>query len=148
METPLSTSAAKDVELFLSAQRSLRVAERIALSDMIREGLSVRLVERAAKRLGLTERDLTGFGIIAPRTLRHSKAAGRLSAGQSDRVTRFFRIYQKAVDSFGAGETARAWLCRATRALEGRRPVDLLDTEEGARLVESLLTRIDHGLAA
>jgi putative toxin-antitoxin system antitoxin component (TIGR02293 family) len=140
--------ARTDVEAFLSAQRSPRVSERIALNDMIREGLSIGLVENAAKLLGLSERDLTGFGVIASRTLRHSKAAGRLSAGQSDRVTRFFRIYQKSVDTFGTPENARAWLIRKTRALRGRRPVDLLDTEEGARLVESLLTRIDHGLAA
>lgn len=147
MEQPVAT-VGQDVEAFLSAQHSPRTADRIALSDMIRKGLPIRLVELAAKRLGLAERDLIAFGIIAARTLHHSKAAGKLSAAQSDRVTRFFRVYQKAVDTFGTPEAAKTWLFRATRTLQGRRPVDLLDTEEGARLIESLLLRIDHGLAA
>jgi uncharacterized protein (DUF2384 family) len=32
--------------------------------------------------------------------------------------------------------------------LAGERPLDLLDTDEGAREVETLLGRISHGIAA
>ncbi|MBV8315034.1 MAG: DUF2384 domain-containing protein, partial [Planctomycetaceae bacterium] len=35
---------------------------------------------------------------------------------------------------------------RPTTALDGDKPIDLLDTSDGSRQVERLLTRIDHGL--
>jgi uncharacterized protein (DUF2384 family) len=38
-------------------------------------------------------------------------------------------------------------LRRPTKVLEGEAPLEMLDTTEGAREVEDLLHRIDHGLA-
>ena len=61
---------------------------------------------------------------------------------------RFFRVQQKARQTFGSEERAMQWLKRSTRPLNDHAPVALLDTDEGARLVEDLLTRIDHGIAA
>jgi uncharacterized protein (DUF2384 family) len=37
---------------------------------------------------------------------------------------------------------------RPTSPLGGRHPLDLLDSEPGARVVEQLLYRIGHGIAA
>ncbi len=137
-----------DVKGFLAAQRSPDASDRIALVEMVRQGFPVSFVERVAKQLDLSLGDLTAYGVVAARTLSHSKPRGKLSRTQSDRVARFFRILQGACETFGNLDKAKAWLTRPTRALSGRAPIGLLDTEEGARLVESLLTRIDHGLAA
>ncbi|WP_377315285.1 antitoxin Xre/MbcA/ParS toxin-binding domain-containing protein [Phaeospirillum tilakii] len=53
-----------------------------------------------------------------------------------------------AEQTFADPAKGRAWLLRTTASLGGRRPLDLLDTEEGAREVETLLGRIAHGIAA
>jgi putative toxin-antitoxin system antitoxin component (TIGR02293 family) len=45
----------------------------------------------------------------------------------------------------GDDETARRWLRRPNRALGGRTPLESLDTELGARLVENVLGRIAYG---
>jgi len=132
----------------LHAQRSGRPADRLALIESIRGGLSFKAVTEAAETLGMTIKDLAAFGVIPARTLSHSKKNGRFTHAQSDRVARFFRVWRKASDTFGAMEKARGWMGRPTRPLGGKAPVALLDTEEGARFVEDLLFRIDHGLAA
>ena len=53
-----------------------------------------------------------------------------------------------AEETFGSQEKAARWLRRPTVALDGEAPLDLLDTSEGSRAVETLLGRIDHGLGA
>jgi len=53
-----------------------------------------------------------------------------------------------AEETFGSQEKAGVWLRRPTTVLAGERPLHLLDTDEGAREVETLLGRISHGIAA
>ena len=53
-----------------------------------------------------------------------------------------------AEETFGSRDKAATWLRRPTRPLAGKRPLDLLDTDAGARQVEELLGRIAHGIGA
>lgn len=60
----------------------------------------------------------------------------------------FDRMRIRAEETFGSSDKAMLWLSRKTRALGGRSPMELLGSKSGARQVEDLLTRIDHGLGA
>lgn len=124
------------------------MSSRMALIDLIRQGFPFELVEALADLTEIDLNELVEFGVIPRRTLSHSKLNQQFSPAQSDRAVRFFRILQRAKDTFGAKETALQWLKRPTKPLNGNAPLDLLDTEAGARMVEDLLTRIDHGIAA
>jgi putative toxin-antitoxin system antitoxin component (TIGR02293 family) len=126
---------------------SPEVAPRLALVEQIREGFPFALVGALAKEAGIGLDELMEFGVIPRRTWTHSKRNQRFTPTQSARLARFFRILHRARETFGADETAMRWLKHGTKPLQGTAPVDLLDTEEGARLVEDLLTRIDHGIA-
>ena len=46
---------------------------------------------------------------------------------------------------FGDGPKATRWLRRPNRALGGSTPLELVDTELGARTVENVLGRIAYG---
>ncbi len=143
MQTRLQENTAA---AFLESQVSPDITSRIGLIDLIRNGFSIRLIEEVVRATGLSLKDLTDYGVIAARTLTHSRQSGRFSAIQSDRLARFFRIFNMTSETFGNSDKAKHWLNRNTRALNGRKPVELLDTEEGARLIEDLLHRISHGL--
>ena len=69
-----------------------------------------------------------------------------LSPEESDRFARVLRLVALAEETFGDRDKARLWLRRPNRALEGRVPLDLLDTDGGARAVETILSRITHGV--
>jgi putative toxin-antitoxin system antitoxin component (TIGR02293 family) len=132
----------------LEAWSSPDIRRRLELVEEIREGFPFQQVAALAKQAGVALEELIEFGVIPRRTWAHSKQNQRFTPTQSARLARFFRIQQKAKDTFGSAEKAMQWLKRPTGPLQDNAPVSLLDTEEGARLVEDLLTRIDHGIAA
>ena len=57
------------------------------------------------------------------------------------------RITTRSVKTFGNHAKAAQWLIRPTKVLDGKAPVELLDSPAGAAKVEDLLIRIDHGIA-
>jgi putative toxin-antitoxin system antitoxin component (TIGR02293 family) len=114
---------------------------------LVRRGLPIGAVQFVLDtgRLTLAELD----GIVMPRkTLANRRKLGTLTPEQSDRLVRVARVLAAAEETFGSQEKAAAWLRRPTAALAGEHPLDLLDTDEGAREVETLLGRISHGIAA
>lgn len=122
-------------------------APGLDMVKLIRRGLPVGAVQFVldSGRLTLGEIDQ----IVLPRkTLANRRKLGNLTPEQSDRLVRVARVLAAAEETFGSQEKAGAWLRRPTRALAGETPLDLLDTEEGAREVETLLGRIGHEIAA
>ncbi|MGH7806049.1 MAG: type II RES/Xre toxin-antitoxin system antitoxin [Candidatus Binatia bacterium] len=96
--------------------------------------------------LGFSMGELQGL-VINPRTLRHRRRRHeRLSGDESDRVVRLAHAFSSAERTFGDRDRAWRWLRKASRPLGGRRPIDLLATETGARAVEELLVRLDEGM--
>lgn len=90
------------------------------------------------------------YRIVAPRrTLARRKEHGEpLSSAESDRALRLERIAEHADRVFGSHEKAQRWLRSEIIALEGARPIDLLETETGAHVVEQELIKIDYGMLA
>jgi putative toxin-antitoxin system antitoxin component (TIGR02293 family) len=55
-------------------------------------------------------------------------------------------ISAKAVEVFGSKEDAEQWLRSPAMGLDGRRPIDLLESPEGKQLVEEFLCRLEFGV--
>ncbi len=85
--------------------------------------------------------------MIAPkRTLMRRKRSGRFTSGESDRLARVSDIVKLAEETFGDPAKAHRWLRTSNGAAGGHRPLDLCSTGEGARLVETVLGRLAHGV--
>jgi putative toxin-antitoxin system antitoxin component (TIGR02293 family) len=115
--------------------------------EEIRQGVSLDLVDAVLADGRLTAAELDRLA-LPRKTLAHRRMLGRLTAEQSDRLVRILRVIEQADLVFGEVAKARVWLRRSTTALGGHAPLDLLDTDIGAREVETLLGRIEHGIAA
>jgi putative toxin-antitoxin system antitoxin component (TIGR02293 family) len=115
--------------------------------EAIREGLSVETVDDVLSDGRLTAAELDRLA-LPRKTLAHRRTLGRLTAEQSDRLVRILRVIEQAEHAFGDVQKARTWLRRPTAALSDHAPLDLLDTDIGTRQVETLLGRIEHGIAA
>ena len=126
-----------------------RAATAAAGSEEVREGLPFEALEALADVLGLTPGALTGALGTSERTLQRRRRSGRLGPAESDRLWRLGHVWSLAIEAFDgdAGE-ARAWLNAPKRALGGDAPVEHLDTEPGLRLVEQMLTAIEHTMPA
>jgi len=69
-----------------------------------------------------------------------------LSKEQSGRLWKFAEILTKATEVFGSQEEAERWLQQPAIGLEQRRPIDLLQTPAGVKLVEDFLGRLEYGV--
>jgi len=58
------------------------------------------------------------------------------------------RIMATVEETFGNRWKAQAWLRRPNTALNGKTPMSLCESEQGAATVEALLGWISHGIAA
>ena len=115
------------------------------LRTAIREGFPQSVVEEVMHASGLTLKELAGSLDLSPRSLQRRRRQGRLALYESDRVYRLARILALAKRYLGSEEAVPRWLRRANRALGGKAPLELLDTEPGARSVENVLGRIAYG---
>jgi putative toxin-antitoxin system antitoxin component (TIGR02293 family) len=86
------------------------------------------------------------LGISKATFHRHKGAGSRLDPVVSDRVIRFARLLGKAVKVFGDLGDAKEWLNAPQFGLGGAVPLVYAKTEVGAREVENLLGRIEHGV--
>jgi len=118
------------------------------LVDAIEEGLPIAAAEAVIRAGTLSASEIHDL-VIPRRTLAHRKDKGqRLTAEQSDRLTRVVRVAARAEEAIGDADKAARWLRKPNRALQGKRPLELLESDLGARLVEQVLGRIEHGLVA
>jgi len=75
------------------------------------------------------------------------KSEGRLKPDESDRLVRASRLFDKAVDLFeGDAPAATQWFKTSQPALAGQAPIQFARTEVGAREVEDLIGRLEHGV--
>jgi putative toxin-antitoxin system antitoxin component (TIGR02293 family) len=121
----------------LSSDRDMREA--------IREGFPPAVVKELMLASGLTLKELASALDLSPRSLQRRRRSGRLARYESDRLYRLARIVALAKEFLGDHERALRWLKHPNRALGGLAPVAAIDTELGARQVESILGRIAYG---
>lgn len=122
---------------------------QVDTSELIRklkEGLPVDRIGTLQDALQVPMAQMTEVLSIPSSTLARRRQAGRLDRGESERTYRIARLVLRAAEVFGSLERARQWLKKPQYALGGATPLAFADTEPGAREVEDLLVRIDHGL--
>jgi putative toxin-antitoxin system antitoxin component (TIGR02293 family) len=68
------------------------------------------------------------------------------SLADSDLTIHRNRVIARAEEALGDPGKADRWLHKMNAVLGGARPIDLLDTDAGARMVERVLGRIEHGI--
>jgi putative toxin-antitoxin system antitoxin component (TIGR02293 family) len=107
---------------------------RAALSKLI-GNLHVIQVDEATEALGMSLRTLQ----------RHKNTpVVHLDVQQSGRAWKFAEILAKATRVLGSQDEAEQWLRRPAIGLDQQRPIDLLTTPAGVKLVEDYLGRLEY----
>ncbi|HEY4857683.1 MAG TPA: antitoxin Xre/MbcA/ParS toxin-binding domain-containing protein [Xanthobacteraceae bacterium] len=147
---------------FLEAHEMLlRGLPAAALTHLVESFESLRWDESFAKAVGMSLRTYQRHASttakpgndkpISVRTSRDRKkksAEKLLSQEQSGRTWKLAEILTKATAVFGTQQEAEQWLERAAIGLDQRRPIDLLATPAGAKIVEDFLDRLEFGVYA
>ena len=129
--------------------RSLGIgaATTAQLVEGVRAGLPYRAVDHFRRATGLSLQAISELVRIPSRTMSRRKAAGKLRPDESERLLRFATIFENAIELFdGDKAAATRWLRAPQRALGGQPPLEFAKTEVGAREVEDLIGRLEHGV--
>jgi len=95
----------------------------------------------------MTLEDTAEILFMSARTLQRRKTAGRLRAGESDRLLRLSRIFGEALGLFeGDSDAALRWMKKPLPILGRVSPLQMSKTEPGALEVERLIGRLEHGV--
>jgi putative toxin-antitoxin system antitoxin component (TIGR02293 family) len=120
------------------------IKSEVEMLGLLTQGLPFEALRIMEEKGVVDDTELKEF--IAPRTLARRKKSKRLSPEESHLVARLARIYDYALEVFGSAEKVRKWFRTPNLALDGQHPLELLKTDYGARMVEAILGRIDHGI--
>ena len=100
---------------------------------------------RSLETQGLTRADIRR--IIPDRTLDRRIAMGQnLKIEEADGLARLLRVVRAARELFENDENADGWLRNPIPPLGDRIPIDMAQTDIGAREVEAVLGRMAHGV--
>ena len=117
------------------------------IARLIRDGLPVDVIDTLIGDKTVTPDEVSRI-IMPPKAVSERRRKGGLTPEQSDRVIRVARIFAEALETFGSREKALTWMRRACSVLGGKLRSICWIRKRAPRLVESLLGRIAHGLAA
>jgi putative toxin-antitoxin system antitoxin component (TIGR02293 family) len=112
----------------------------------VREGLPTERFDVLRELLDVSSGTLTEVVGITQSTLSRRRKRGTFDKDESERILRVARLVARAMDVLDGLENARTWLTEPARGLGGERPLAFADTEPGAREVERLLIRLEHGV--
>jgi putative toxin-antitoxin system antitoxin component (TIGR02293 family) len=113
----------------------------------VEQGFSFKALQTFESHSGIAISRITPIIGIPERTLARRKASGKLTPDESERLLRISAVFEDAVDLF-EGDVAAAvnWLTTPKKALGNQAPLAYSRTELGAREVENLIGRLEHGV--
>lgn len=125
----------------------IKVANNLKMVQKIESGLPFGTFERLGRVTGLPLDRLRVAVRITPRTLTRRKNENKLSPEESDRLVSVSRLLAQAFELFEGNKAAAVrWFTSPNRALGMKIPLEVAATEVGAREVEDLIGRLEHGV--
>ena len=112
--------------------------------NAVREGIPGTLVKSVIESSGM--RDIfVGVLNVSSSNLSRLYMRKHLDRGSSENVLDTVRLLNQAGLVWESEKLVKEWLNSPVPALNGDRPIDLIDTSEGRRWVSKILTKIEHG---
>ena len=113
----------------------------------VKSGMPVTAALSFKEAAKLTNEELATLLGVSIRTLsRWEPGVSKLDAVNGDRLLRAARLFSIATDVLEDPAAAARWLKAPQRGLAGAIPLELAGSDVGARLVEALLGRMEHGV--
>jgi putative toxin-antitoxin system antitoxin component (TIGR02293 family) len=146
---PSSRTPARRIAGYHRRGRSLGLSasDTFDLIQQIERGFSFTTLLTLEANSGVSLALLASVIGIPERTLARRKTSGKLEPDESERLLRISTLFEKCVELFEGDVTAAVnWLTSPKKALNRQPPLLYARTELGAREVEDLIGRIDHGV--
>lgn len=129
------------------ASLGITAANTSELISQVERGFSFKSLQKLESHSGMPVSMIASIIGLPERTLARRKTAGKLTSEESERLLRVSAVFEKAVELF-EGDVAAAvkWLTSSKKALGHNAPLTYSRTELGAKEVENLIGRLEHGV--
>lgn len=117
-----------------------------ALIEAVLSGVPTERFDSLLTALAIPASELARVLHLAPSTLSRRRQRGRFDPLESERLVRLGQLVAQATEVMENLDDARVWLTNPVRALGGETPLHYAQVEPGAREVERLLVRLEHGV--
>jgi putative toxin-antitoxin system antitoxin component (TIGR02293 family) len=116
------------------------------LVDLSRNGVRKSSLRSLSDYLGITMEALSGILHTSHRNIQRKDDNELLDVYKSEQAIEIAQVISKCLDIFGTKENMQQWLSSSVIALGGKKPIDLLDTSFGIRMINTVLSRLEHGV--
>ncbi len=113
-----------------------------------RKGIKTGYLLQLGDLMGLTQIEISKILHVSLRTLQRYDHDFILDSDASSKVIQLGMLYHRGLDVIGDQLGFSDWLKSPMSSLEGRSPLDYLDTPFGFQLINQILGRIEHGVFA
>jgi len=129
----------------LGVKTSSKAGSALAqIREALRVGVPRDAFESLRNDLGISSGEFAAVLGIPTRTL--ARRTDRFKPDESERLLRVGSVLKRAQNVLENKDSVRRWMTQPKRALGGLTPLVCCDSEVGAREVEALLGRIEHGV--
>jgi putative toxin-antitoxin system antitoxin component (TIGR02293 family) len=143
------TEVTKRLYAYVLKNKQATEGKAFAIHKAIMDGISISVVDALKNELNFNDNEMADvLGTSQSTLLRWRKSHKDLDIPASERLVRFARILEIATAVLDDKLRAWSWLKRPQFGLGGKVPIELMKSETGAREVENLLMRIEHGVLA
>lgn len=132
----------------LAVKSDLPLAE-ISDLDLIalsKTGLASREMMALAGRLDLSGKEIAKLLTLSQRTFHRRKPEELLDQVASERLLMLTKLADHGFEVFEDQGKFNRWLRRPLRILSNQAPLDILDTSQGIKMVDTILGRIEYGV--
>jgi putative toxin-antitoxin system antitoxin component (TIGR02293 family) len=127
-------------------QKPARINKQSVISSNP-SALRYQSIKDVSQRFSLTRGDIKHlFGVSQSTQFRYEKQNPVLKFAIADRLERFNRICQQALELFEDEAETQRWLSTPKVALGGQTPLGALSNDAGAKKVEELLYQAEYGM--
>jgi len=124
-------------------------ANDISLLNRSKKGLNAKAALDFLSLSGFTQDEFQETFKTTVKTIQnHVVRDLTLDAALSEKLLKSFALFDKGVEVFGSARNFHQWLSIPAYGLGNQRPLDLMDTITGIRLIEEQLIRIEFGALA
>ncbi len=125
---------------------SKAISGDLDLINLSRSGVKKSSLKSLSNYLGISMDKMSSLMHTSYRNIQRKDDNELLDVYKSEQVIEVAQVVSKGLDIFGSKENMQQWLHSDIIALGNKKPIDLLDTSFGIRMIYKVLGRLEHGV--
>lgn len=122
------------------------IRSEMDLHKLGRLGVTKKVLVTLAGNINMPLAAISRMLHVTERTLQRKEDEDRLNGAVTEQILQIAEVYARGSEVFDSTEDFQAWITTSNRSLGNQKPIDLLSSRYGAKMVIDALGRIEYGV--